>query len=73
MGDHTSVRSLGTRLTNGCDLSCTCLEQNLGLLKETLILLNIEHVFSPEFFIFINPPPGVIHVGDSQTYLSNCK
>ena len=46
------IRALGTRLWDGCGLSCRCLETNLEPLQEQQVLLTAESTsYSPKHTI----------------------
>ena len=52
------IRSLGTRITDGCELPYGCWELNLGPLEEqpvllTTVTLSLKVIFSSYFWILI--------------------
>lgn len=46
-----SVRSPGTRVTNGCEMPCRCWEPNPGSLQDQQVLLNSEPSLQPQFHV----------------------
>ena len=46
------VRSPGTRVTDGCKMTCGCWELNWGPLKEQPVLLTAEPSLHPQHYYF---------------------